>query len=475
MAIQLVFMRAIRLVLWIGFGLATMSVVAQFTLHLGPVFPATPGQAEITFTREPGYYYCLESSPDLDGTFTQASAWIVGDGLPKTWPLTYPISPATGGGGQVTPTTTFSLYPFAENGKTLVSWRDASDTRYSAIVTRNYTTPPNILPPTLIVPENGPAPGLFLLVGRIAWIDDYGDLLETLLPAAQQTVLSQFTTRHTDILAAIAGSPGAGVVAETEKQFYRIRRVEADADGDGIDWATETFLLGTNADDEDTDGDGYDDAAEIANGTNPTDFFDGLAPVITIVDGDGQLAWVNQFDELPLIVRVDKPNGRNVANHKVVFSATFAGLGANKAPTAPLSATFETVTNATGYAFVFFRQPNASRVTTTIHAQTQGKTVSATASVDFSTYAVGGNKNLPAAPQNLNGHWVPGTTSELVAYELTWEDHSNNEIDFVIEKSLNGTSHWIPIGIAPANATSWRDRDFDLTEDVYYQVTSMGP
>ena len=74
-------MKGIRILMWFGFGLVTMSVVAQFTLNLSPV---SPGTAELTFTRAPGYYYCLESSPDLTGTFTQASAWIAGDGLATT-------------------------------------------------------------------------------------------------------------------------------------------------------------------------------------------------------------------------------------------------------------------------------------------------------------------------------------------------------------------------------------------------------
>ena len=44
----------------------------------------------------------------------------------------------------------------------------------------------------------------------------------------------------------------------------------ADADGDGLDWADEVFLYGTNPDDADSDHDGLSDAAEIAAGIDAT-------------------------------------------------------------------------------------------------------------------------------------------------------------------------------------------------------------
>ena len=461
-------MKTVRLFVWMTLLLAALPTHAQFTLNLSPV---SPGSAQLQFTREPGYYYSLESTRDLTTTYTPASGWMMGDGLPATWPLHYPINPAASGGStSITSSDTFSLYPF-ENGKTLVTWKDLSDTRYSALITEDDST----LPPTVVVPSNATAPGMFLLIGRVAWNPSYEALSPSLLPVAQQTVLSHLTTRHADVLAASTGTPGGGFAVETDKQFYRIQRVEADADGDGLDWFMETFVLGSNPDEVDSDGDGYEDSVEIGRGTDPTDFFDGSPPVMTIVGGDGQLAWVGQFDDSPVVIQVKNTLGRSVPNHKVVFSAPFPAFAASKVTGTSVSATFEAMTNESGYALAFFRQPMTKRTTTVLHVQVQGKAPNSTASVSFSTYAVGGNVNIPAAPNNLGGHWVPGVTTEVEAYEVTWEDASNNEVDFVIEKSIGDENHWIPVAVVPTNSTSWRDYDLDLGHEVYYQVTSVGP
>ncbi len=445
---------------------ASVSALAEFTLNLSPV---SPGAAVLEFTRAPGYYYCLESSGNLDGTFAPASGWMMGDGLLATWPLTYPTSPANGGGGTATASSdNFTLYPF-DNGKTLVTWKDPAGAPYSALVVQNYAT----LPPLINVPGSATTPSLFLLMGRVAWSPSYEALDPALLPSPQQAMLSHLTSRYAEVLAAAAGSPGSGVVADTARQFYRIRRMEADADGDSLSWEMEVFF-GLNPEEVDSDGDGYEDGIEVANGTDPVDFFNGSPPVITIVDGDAQLAWVGLFDELPLLVRVTNADERAIANHPVQFSAPFAALAPNKFSTTAVSANLSAVTDDNGYAFVFFRQPGMKRATTLIHAETQGKTSNSTASVDLWSYSVGGNVNAPSAPDNVEGEWIEGTTTEVEAYELTWEDTSTDEFDFVIERSNGDENHWIPVATVPANTTTWRDYSLNLDEEVYYRVISVG-
>ena len=221
--------------------LAGVSAPAQFTLDIQPV---SSGAGQLRFTLEPDYYYRLESSGDLLTAFAQASGWMLGNGTVATWPLNYPTGPVSGGSSVVAASDTFSLYPFA-NGRTVVSWRDLADVRYNAIVTQDYTA----LPPTVEVPESETTPGTMLLVGRIAWHPAYDGLSASLLPPAQQTVLARLPTPAAALAAATSGgATGPGVFIDEEKQFFRIRRMAADADGDGLDWATETFQLGTNPD-----------------------------------------------------------------------------------------------------------------------------------------------------------------------------------------------------------------------------------
>ena len=278
------------------------------------------------------------------------------------------------------------------------------------------------------------------------------------------------------MLAATSGSPtGSGLITQDDRHFYRIRQMDADDDDDGLDWALETFILGTDPNKLDTDGDDYDDGAEVANGTDPTDAFDGSAPVITISSGDKQLGWTGQFDAAPLVVYVANASELKIRNQLVVFSAPVAALALSNSPTAPVSATLSAMTDEEGQATIYFRQPTTRNVTTTIHAQTQGKAPNTTSSVDFSTLSVGGNIYGPAAPGNLQGEWLEGVDTEVDGYELTWEDNSNDEATFVIERSIGDAHHWIPVGVVPANTTTFIDYYFYFDEKIFHRVTSVGP
>ncbi len=192
---------------------------------------------------------------------------MLGNGLLKTWTLNYPTSPAAGGGGSgATGGDVFSLFPFA-NGKTLVTWFGPAEARFSVLVAGNYSG----LPPFVNVPGSGPVPSVLLLSGRLDWDSAYEALVPSLLPAAQQTVLTHLPTPIAAMNAATSGGAvGTGVVIESAKHFFRIHRMETDADGDGLDWAAEIFQYGTDPDNADSDGDGMSDAAELAAGHSPT-------------------------------------------------------------------------------------------------------------------------------------------------------------------------------------------------------------
>jgi len=152
-------------VVFLAFLASVVAASADFTLDLNPV---SAGTAELRFTREPGYYYCLEQSTDLDTGFTQASGWMLGDGNLVTWPIQYNVTPPSGGGASSAGSYTFTLFPFS-NGKTLVSWFDGMGTRYNALVAEDYTE----LPPIIIVPGDETKPELSLLIGQLSWDSAY--------------------------------------------------------------------------------------------------------------------------------------------------------------------------------------------------------------------------------------------------------------------------------------------------------------
>ena len=149
------------LLIWCVLFSAAASAQEPFVLNLSRT---TPGTAELSFTREAGYYYRLEESPNLLTGFSAASAWMLGDDSLAAWSIQYSVGSAPGGsGGTTAGSDTFDLYPFS-NGKTLITWTDSTETRYRAIVAQDYLS----LPPLLLVPGTETSVRLFLLVGHVA-------------------------------------------------------------------------------------------------------------------------------------------------------------------------------------------------------------------------------------------------------------------------------------------------------------------
>lgn len=56
----------------------------------------------------------------------------------------------------------------------------------------------------------------------------------------------------------------------------------------------------------DTDGDGAYDSDEIANGTDPNDYYNGQTPVITIISGSGQTTLKNERSPAPIVFQVSR-------------------------------------------------------------------------------------------------------------------------------------------------------------------------
>ncbi len=73
----------------------------------------------------------------------------------------------------------------------------------------------------------------------------------------------------------------------------------------------------------------------------------------------------------------------------------------------------------------------------------------------------------PAAPDHLAG--FPKSLSEI---ELAWNDRSDNETEFSIERRKNTTGSYLEIGIQPANATRFLDTGLQPGNTYYYRIAS---
>ena len=70
----------------------------------------------------------------------------------------------------------------------------------------------------------------------------------------------------------------------------------------------------------------------------------------------------------------------------------------------------------------------------------------------------------PTAPTNLV------TTSEtLTQIDLSWTDTSDDETNFLMERSIDGTT-WIQIAILPADSTTYNDTNVSPNTTYTYRV-----
>lgn len=174
-----------------------------------------------------------------------------------------------------------------------------------------------------------------------------------------------------------------------------------DSDGDGLTNAQE-FALGSDPTNPDMDSDGMldgwevrygldpwwnDDAGldldedgqtnlqEFQNGTDPSDFFNGMPPVITIVQGGTQIGTAGNYNYTPITVEVRNSAGVLLANAPLTFTITQGNgtlsLTRTTSPTANVTS-LSLRTDANGRAFAYFAStgPAGSTYQVAVNANT---------------------------------------------------------------------------------------------------------
>lgn len=168
---------------------------------------------------------------------------------------------------------------------------------------------------------------------------------------------------------------GHATVASAFDEFYAGAEnpLFADTNHDGLDDAWETAHgLSLNDDNRygDPDGDGKNNVQEFTNDTDPKDYYNGQAPVITIISGNNQTAAPGQLNARPLVIRVTKTGGQTMVNAPVVFTVLSRdGLVATGVTgTPPPATTLSLRTDAGGMGQVFYQQPSAAGTASQIRA-----------------------------------------------------------------------------------------------------------
>lgn len=83
------------------------------------------------------------------------------------------------------------------------------------------------------------------------------------------------------------------------------------------------------------------------------------------------------------------------------------------------------------------------------------------------TNGVEADSSAPAAP----GPTIVIDGPNLLTAEIHWEDRSDNELLFLVERAVNGRD-WTVIRALPANATTWTNTGLDPANIYYYRIDS---
>ncbi len=226
-----------------------------------------------------------------------------------------------------------------------------------------------------------------------------------------------------------------------------------DWDGDGVSNYNELLNQTDPFSNKDTDGDGVSDDKETADGTDPNDFFNGQPPVLAIFSGNNQGDLEGETLAHPLAAKLTNQSGAQAPNRAVVFVIT-NGIG-----TLQLINAGET--DAQGVARTELTLLSIAGSVIEVQATFDTANVTFTATV--------GNPNV--APQASGTPEIQQNPGETTA-EVTWEDRSNNEVGFHIERSTDN-QNWTRIGTVPKNSSSYSDSGLTPDRPHSYRIVAF--
>ena len=219
-----------------------------------------------------------------------------------------------------------------------------------------------------------------------------------------------------------------------------------DSDSDGLLDAWEREHFGTIGVEPtaDADGDGFTNLQEFQSGTDPKDYFNGVAPALEIISGNNQTGDPGAFLAQPLAVRVRRASGEPLNNAPVTFSASSGAFAVAADGAAPENPALTVRTGSDGQALVYFRSSLIDNVSSTINAAADSP--NATGVIEFVAWT---NPSLPMPVTDVQALTLPDGSTEI-----SWVAGSTNEDYFVIKRQkVDGT--WEEIGYADAGSLSF--------------------
>jgi alpha-tubulin suppressor-like RCC1 family protein len=114
----------------------------------------------------------------------------------------------------------------------------------------------------------------------------------------------------------------------------------------------------------DFDGDGISNRQEYVRGTNPADYFNGIAPIIEIAGGNNQIGDPGTFLSKPFKVRLRSQSGQVLVNAPVTFTIRDGSGGLATVPSSSPQPTLLVRTDLNGEATAYHALPDAPGTST---------------------------------------------------------------------------------------------------------------
>jgi alpha-tubulin suppressor-like RCC1 family protein len=195
----------------------------------------------------------------------------------------------------------------------------------------------------------------------------------------------------------------------------------------------------------DYDGDGISNLGEYTGQSDPTDYYNGSTPALSIVSGDNQTAEPGAFLSQPLIVRVANLQNQPLTNAPVTFTNSDFGMFSLTNDGASLQSELIARSDQEGIVTVYFQTPLVENYSVTIIA-TAGSDGNAPA-VQFA--ATTSTLSPPSRPENLT---VTSQTDGTDA--LSWTAAPGTQQAFIIE-ARKPDGNWTTLETIPASNTSF--------------------
>jgi regulation of enolase protein 1 (concanavalin A-like superfamily) len=208
---------------------------------------------------------------------------------------------------------------------------------------------------------------------------------------------------------------------------------------------------------DDFDHDGLTNLQEYQQGSDPNDFYNGIAPVLEVVSGNNQGDLPGTTLPQKLVVRVKNANGAVAKAGNVSFTITSSTGGS-------LSPSEGAIDPTAGTVGTYVTLPSTAGTTVTIKASAHNSF--GTTEIVF-TLLVGDSSLWPAPPANVIVQAEHGSSTAVI----TWEDKANNEMEYWVDRKEYGGAYVHLATLAP-NAVTYTDSSIVPDHLYLYRITA---